>query len=100
MDHETLVLTLTGTDVDAGDAAALGFSITTPPARGTLAPASGDPLNATFTYTPPDNHTGDVTFAFTVTDPSGAVSAPAVVVIAVTNLNDAHAHCTRTEFGC
>jgi hypothetical protein len=67
-------LTLTGTDADAD---ALNFSISTPPARGTL---TGAPPN--LTYTPSNNVTGPDTFSFTVDD-GMAASTPTFFNLAI-----------------
>ena len=75
------VITLTGADVD-GDALA-SYTVTTPPAHGTL---SGSAPN--LTYTPALNYNGPDSFAFTVSDGT-ATSAAAAVNITVTAVNDA-----------
>jgi hypothetical protein len=74
------LLRLIGTDVD-GDA--LSYTIVRPPAQGTL---SGTPPNVT--YTPKANFFGADSFEFSVKD-AVATSAPAVVSISVTSVNDA-----------
>jgi len=71
---------LAGSDAD-GDA--LSFTITTPPAHGSLSGSAPD-----LTYTPDVNWHGSDSFAFTTSDGT-AVSAPALVTITVTPVNDA-----------
>jgi len=81
LDEDTsAVVTLTGTDLD-GDA--LTYAIATQPAHGTVA------LNGTnATYTPNTDFNGSDSFSFIVSD-STAPSAPAVVQITVSPVNDA-----------
>lgn len=74
-------LTLLGSDIEGG---ALTFAVTTAPARGSL---TGVP--PALTYRPATNYSGPDTFAYTVTDPAGGVSAPAAVAITVDPVNDA-----------
>ena len=76
----TLAITLAGSDLD-GDA--LTYAVTTPPAHGALA-GTGPNL----TYTPEANYHGSDSFAFTAHD-SALASAPALVSITVTPVNDA-----------
>ena len=45
--------------------------------------------DGTFTYTPDPDFFGVDTFTYTITDPAGAVSAPATVTLTVTGVNDA-----------
>jgi hypothetical protein len=73
--------TLAGSDADGAIAS---FQVTTPPVNGTL---SGTWPNVT--YTPAADFNGTDSFAFTVTDDAGAVSAPAIVGVTVTAVNDA-----------
>jgi len=75
------VITLTGTDVD-GDAL-VSYTVTTPPAHGTL---SGTAPN--LTYAPALNYYGPDSFAFAVSDGT-ATSTPATIGITVTAVNDA-----------
>jgi len=74
-------ITLTGSDPENQS---LTFTITVNPTHGVLS-GSGSAR----TYTPNLNYFGPDQFAFTVTDSGGAVSAPAIVSIGVTNVNDA-----------
>lgn len=71
-------------DTDA-DADALIAVLITGPASGTLA------LERTgaFTYTPPLNWNGEVTFTYAAEDPGGLRSAPAQVTLAIGPVNDA-----------
>lgn len=79
-EDEPKVISLGGTDVD-GDS--LTVSIVTAPKNGKL-----DGTGPQFTYTPnPDFHGAD-SFSFTVSD-GRAISAPAVVSLVTTGLNDA-----------
>jgi VCBS repeat-containing protein len=75
---------LTGSDVD-GDA--LTFSITTPPADGSLTAAASP---GTFTYTPNPNFYGTDEFAYQAADGNGG-TATATVAITVNAINDAPA---------
>jgi hypothetical protein len=90
------VLTLVASDVDN---ASLTFAIATPPTKGTLsalsAPScvsvpssSGANCTVTVTYTPTANLTGADSFAFTVSDGLAPVSAPALVSLTITPVND------------
>ena len=45
--------------------------------------------DGTFTYTPDADFFGTDSFTYTITDPAGAVSAPATVTIVVASVNDA-----------
>ena len=79
---------LTGSDVETG-AAALTFTIKTPPAHGEVAFAA----DGSVIYTPTANYNGSDSFAYTVTDlgdgSSAALeSAPATVAITVRPVND------------
>ncbi len=69
------VITLAGTD---SNAAALTYSIVTPPANGTLSAMTGN----TVTYTPSSNYTGADSFTFKVND-TVSDSAPATVALTV-----------------
>ncbi len=71
---------LQGYDAD-GDA--LSFTLVDPPTRGTLTGTAPG-----FTYLPFNNEYGSDTFTFTVSD-GQAVSAPAVVALTITPVNDA-----------
>jgi len=71
---------LAGSDLE-GDA--LTYTVVTPPVRGTL---GGTPPN--FTYTPQENYHGADSFTFRVND-GIADSAPALVEIMITPVNDA-----------
>jgi RHS repeat-associated protein len=89
-------ITLAGADLDGE---ALTYLITTPPAHGTLAFADGTPLppelqaagfaSPALLYTPDANYHGADPFAFAVRDPASAESAPALVSLTVTPVNDA-----------
>jgi hypothetical protein len=74
------VITLAGADVD-GDALA-SYTVTTPPAHGTLSGAAPN-----LTYTPALNYFGPDSFAFTVSD-GMSTSVAATVGITVTAVND------------
>jgi len=74
------LITLTGSDVEGG---ALTFSVTGGPSHGTL---SGTGANRT--YTPAANYNGSDSFTFVVND-GVASSAPAIVSINITPVNDA-----------
>ncbi|MFN7125672.1 MAG: DUF5801 repeats-in-toxin domain-containing protein, partial [Allorhizobium sp.] len=63
-----------------------GFSLLTGPAIGTV---DIDPETGEFTYNPKPNWSGTETFSVTVTDDDGDVSAPIVVTVKVTPVNDA-----------
>ena len=76
----TLAITLAGSDID-GDA--LSYTVTTPPAHGALAGTAPN-----LTYTPAADYHGSDGFAFTAHD-SALASAPALVSITVTPVNDA-----------
>jgi hypothetical protein len=73
------VISLSGSDSDGTIA---GYAVTAQPTNGTL---SG--TGSTRTYTPKPGFTGRDSFAFTVTDNAGGVSAPAAVSITVTAKN-------------
>ena len=73
-------ITLTGSDPEGYE---LSFARTSSPAHGSL---SGPAPN--LMYAPATNWHGEDSFAFTVMDSDGAVSAPATVSITVTNVND------------
>ena len=72
-------ITLTASDIDS---TSLTYTITTPPAHGTL---SGTAPN--LSYTPAPDYNGSDQFGFSVSD--GQLSASATVSIAVTAVNDA-----------
>jgi MYXO-CTERM domain-containing protein len=74
-----VAITLAGSDVE-GDA--LGYTVVTPPAHGTLTGTG-----ATLTYTPSPDFNGDDAFTFTVNDGT-ADSAPATVIVAVAPVDD------------
>lgn len=74
-----VAIALQATDIDSSS---LTFSITVPPADGTL---SG--FGTSWTYTPARNATGDRSFTFRVSDGGGA-SATGVVTIHITPVND------------
>jgi hypothetical protein len=66
------------------DGRVIAYQVTTAPEHGTVSgtwPA--------VTYTPAQDFNGTDSFAFTVTDDAGAVSAPAIVGVTVTAVNDA-----------
>jgi hypothetical protein len=75
------VITLAGGDVDG---TITSYAVSTPPVNGTVTGAW--PI---VTYTPKAEFNGPDSFEFTVTDNSGAVSAPAKVNITVGAVNDA-----------
>jgi hypothetical protein len=75
-----LPITLTGTDPDGNS---LSFAVTVTPAHGTLSGTA-----PSLTYTPAANYAGADSFSFTVND-GKLTSAPAVVDISVTPVNDA-----------
>jgi hypothetical protein len=80
-EDSSLAITLTGSDVNAGDT--LAYAVGTGPANGTL---TGTAPN--LTYTPNANFNGADSFIFTLND--GTVdSAPATVSITVNPVNDA-----------
>jgi hypothetical protein len=74
-------ITLAATDADG---VIRSYRVTKAPARGVLSGAWPE-----FTYTPAANFNGTDSFAYTVTDDAGAVSAPATVSITVAAVNDA-----------
>ncbi|MCP3145060.1 Ig-like domain-containing protein [Pyxidicoccus xibeiensis] len=76
-----VLLALTGTDLDDQY---LTFAVATQPAHGTV---TGTPPDVT--YTPAADFHGTDRFTFTVTDASGATSAPATVSLTVRPVNDA-----------
>ncbi len=59
------------------DGDTLAFAVTTGPAHGTVAL---DAATGQYTYTPPANFSGDVSFDVTVSDPAGAASVQRVSV--------------------
>ena len=75
-------ITLTGSDVDAGDS--IRYTVVDAPERGTL---TGTAPN--LTYTPSANVNGSDSFTFKVTDSQNVDSSLAVVTIAVSAVNDA-----------
>lgn len=75
-----LSISLTGADLDGDE---LSFSITTPPAHGTLTGPAPD-----LVYTPAANWHGSDAFSFTVND-GALTSAPAEVTLAIAAVNDA-----------
>ncbi|MDD2764572.1 MAG: Ig-like domain-containing protein [Opitutaceae bacterium] len=77
-----IAIELSGSDVD-GDA--LGFTVTTPPAHGSLSGAGADLI-----YTPAADYNGPDSFTYTAGDGS-LNSSPAAVAITVTPVNDAPA---------
>ena len=77
----TVGITLTGSDVDAGDS--LSFAIASGPTHGTVGL-----VNEVATYTPNPNYTGPDSFTFTVNDGTVA-SAAAEIAVTVTPINDA-----------
>ncbi len=91
-DEDTPVdVVLQGTDVD-GDCP-LSIALTSPPSHGQLGPISGltctgGSVSATTRYTPDHDFNGNDAFSFTLTDPSGATSAPAGVSITVAPVDD------------
>jgi hypothetical protein len=83
--------------VIANDTAAIGTTInpasvviTTPPrtAAGAAAGTATPNLDGTVTYTPAANLTGTITFAYTVKNNFGQVSAPATVTVFVSTVGD------------
>ena len=87
LEDGTLAITLAGSDID-GDA--LSYTVTTPPAHGALAGTAPN-----LTYTPAANYHGSDGFAFTAHD-SALASAPALVSITVTPVNDAPVAAAQT----
>ncbi|QYJ77938.1 tandem-95 repeat protein [Shewanella acanthi] len=75
-----LNITLTGTDVDGTIAS---YTLVSQPSHGQL---SGSGAN--LVYTPSSNYFGSDSFTFRVTDDDGGVSAPATIVINVSDVND------------
>jgi hypothetical protein len=75
-------ITLTGLDSENG--VTINYALVTGPSHGAL---SGTPPNVT--YTPAANFNGDDSFTFRVYDEHTAYSAPAMVSITVTPVNDA-----------
>ncbi len=80
VEDTALPLTLTGSDPDGNS---LTFALTVNPAHGTLSGTA-----PSLTYTPTANYAGADSFSFTVND-GKLTSAPAVVEITVTPVNDA-----------
>jgi hypothetical protein len=80
VEDTALPLTLTGSDPDGNS---LTFAVTVNPAHGTLSGTA-----PSLTYTPTANYAGADSFSFTVND-GKLTSAPAVVEITVTPVNDA-----------
>lgn len=80
LEDSSVAITLTGLDADAD---ALNFTVTLPPAHGTL---SGTP--PTVTYTPNLNFHGSDSFSYVANDGT-ATSPPSLVSIAVESVNDA-----------
>ena len=89
----TLLITLTGTDVDQ-DITQLTYTIGTLPVNGTLSGSSGTltgpitgPYTGPLTYTPGAEYYGTDSFTFYVADGT-ADSTPAVINITVASVND------------
>ncbi|NMC16674.1 MAG: tandem-95 repeat protein [Chloroflexi bacterium] len=80
VEDTALPLMLSGTDPDGSP---LSFAVTSNPAHGTLSGTA-----PSLTYTPTANYAGADSFSFTVND-GKLTSAPAVVEITVTPVNDA-----------
>ena len=78
----TVVITLTGTDVD-GDT--LTYEVKTAPQHGTLSAVNGTKV----TYTPNAGYVGTDSFTFVVKDGNGGISTPATVGITVNHVNHA-----------
>jgi hypothetical protein len=77
---------VTANDSDVDDAVvASSVAVVTSVAHGALV----DNGDGTFTYTPDPEFFGVDSFTYSITDPNGAVSAPATVSIAVVVVNDA-----------
>ena len=91
-DEDTPVdVVLQGTDVD-GDCP-LTITIISSPSHGRLGPITGltctnGSVSATTRYTPDLDFNGNDAFSFTLTDPSGATSAPAGLAITVAPVDD------------
>ena len=77
-------ITLTATDPDAGDILSFALSVGSGPFFGSLSGAAPN-----LVYTPNAGYAGPDQFDFTVSDNSGAVSAPARVTISITAFNNA-----------
>ncbi|WP_421939882.1 Calx-beta domain-containing protein [Pedobacter sp.] len=73
--------TVTASDVD-GDA--LSFTLTTPPAHGTVVVNA----NGTYTYTPTPGYVGNDTFTITVSDGKGG-TVTVTIPVTITDVNDA-----------
>ncbi len=86
LEDQAVVLSLSGSDTE-GDA--LTFAVVAGPGNGTLGPiVSTGPSTAEVTYTPAADFNGSDAFDFTVNDGVND-SAPAVVALTVTAVNDA-----------
>jgi hypothetical protein len=75
--NRAFVVTLTGHNPDLYTTGQVSFTITTNPSHGTLSNASAITTDGygnyykTYTYTPTNNYTGDDTFSYKFTTPSG-----------------------------
>ena len=95
IDEDDGARTITLTADDPDDQAIDHFSITTPPAKGSLGTVSdpvclapGDPCTATVDYTPATDANGDDSFGFTATDVSAETSVAGTVAITIDAVND------------
>ncbi len=79
------IITLAGTDPDAGDTAILTYTIVTPPTNGTVSAAAG----ANITYTPGLNYSGPDSFTFKTNDGLADSTGTAIVTINVSLINSA-----------
>ncbi|MBK9266746.1 MAG: tandem-95 repeat protein [Polyangiaceae bacterium] len=84
MEDTPLMLTLTGADVDTGDMLTFAVDMQPPMGEG-LVTIAGDMA----TFTPGPNFNGTTSFTFIASDMANAMSAPAMVTIDVTPVNDA-----------
>ena len=85
---EDTTLTVPAAGILANDSDVDGDALTVTLASGVANGALNLSADGSFTYTPSLNHTGTVTFTYTVAD-GLAVSAPATVTITITPANDA-----------
>lgn len=80
-----VIITVLGNDTDVDNTINTSvITIITPPLHGTTALSSG-----VIQYSPTLNYNGADSFTYTITDQSGAVSAPATVTLTISPVNDA-----------